>query len=120
MRLSTVTAFGLCLLSGLSEASCTFNGRACKWYGTPLGCGVTSSQIGNTVDGETLISWTKELSLNTLCNGTPDRHPTDWPGVDCCSDYGAGCLTGYKRLWCLPVSHAMFMWQVTTLTHLGT
>lgn len=76
-------------------SKCTWQGNQCEWFGTALSCDSTDAQLGDTKDGWTLEDWTKELSIAKICD----------PGYgtlygDCCDDYGAGCWTGYKRLWC--------------------
>ncbi|KAI8596251.1 hypothetical protein EDD21DRAFT_388832 [Dissophora ornata] len=78
----------------IARASRYFNpgsNMICEWVGNSPGCGTTPSQLGATevVDGETwmLVDWTK---------GKDAYHFSG----DCRSEYGEGCWSGYKRLWC--------------------
>ncbi|KAH9212798.1 hypothetical protein DL95DRAFT_463628 [Leptodontidium sp. 2 PMI_412] len=67
-------------------------GRHCEWYGEPWDCGSTSKSIGDWDDeGQQLVAWTKYVARSRLWGTISD---------DCYYDYGEGCPTGYKRLWC--------------------
>ncbi|KAI9155700.1 hypothetical protein HJFPF1_08289 [Paramyrothecium foliicola] len=96
MRFIAVVAVAASLVPE-AIAYCVRDGRNCEWFGSSPFCGSTSSPIGGTdSDGRTLVTWTKEKDIGSLCGSGPSENP----GPDCCGDYGKGCLSGYKRLWC--------------------
>jgi hypothetical protein len=100
MRFTDIAAIAVCLLPGLSAADCIRDSQMCEWYGSWPNCGDTSANIGDVDEptGTKLVTWTKDEDRNPLCR-LASEDPLN-PGSFCCSDYGAGCITGYKRLWC--------------------
>ncbi|KAE8154877.1 hypothetical protein BDV25DRAFT_135519 [Aspergillus avenaceus] len=70
--------------------------RDCEWFGTAPSCGWTNNEIGDTVDGWTLADWTKDKSSTAFCY----KEQNQGSYGNCCGEYGSGCLSGYKRLWC--------------------
>ncbi|KAE8154879.1 hypothetical protein BDV25DRAFT_135521 [Aspergillus avenaceus] len=69
--------------------------KNCEWFGTAPACGYTNNEIGDKVDGWTLVDWTKDKTSNAYCYN--EKHVLYGT---CCGEYGSGCLSGYKRLWC--------------------
>lgn len=74
--------------------------RECKWYGTAPFCGESAHSVNdkNQGTGEQLIVTTEEMNRVQAC------YKVGWPSElqdnPCLDDYGSGCITGYKRLWC--------------------
>ncbi|KAJ5089725.1 hypothetical protein N7532_008409 [Penicillium argentinense] len=94
MKFYTTATTTLLFTTGLA---CDFLdiGRDCHWEGTAPDCGTINHDIGY-VDpaGRTLVGWTRGIALESFC----DREKAG--GGNCCGDYGHGCQSGYKRLWC--------------------
>jgi hypothetical protein len=66
----------------------------CSWYGTSPLCGsYPSSQLGNWDGKQQLYHWTRYDSVDDLWKR---NQITD----SCYKDYGAACVSGWKRLWC--------------------
>ncbi|KAH7111918.1 hypothetical protein B0J13DRAFT_569807 [Dactylonectria estremocensis] len=90
MRLINIVAFAVAFSPG-ALAKCKGPwGQVCEWHGSAPFCGSSSASFGDVdSDGLTLVaSSEKDDLLNDL------------GGYDCTRDYGYGCWTGYKRLWC--------------------
>lgn len=68
--------------------------RECEWYGTSPSCGTSSYSI-NERDEQGLI-----LKATTEWDSAYTLRESGDISCDCWEDYGAGCLSGYKRLWC--------------------
>lgn len=97
MRLYTAAATALFLTSSLVAGACDFLdiGTDCHWEGTAPSCGTVDHAIGYyDPAGRTLVDWTRESSLEAFC-----AQEKNGKG-NCCADYGHGCMSGYKRLWC--------------------
>lgn len=108
LQTSTMHLFALVVAASLAPGAlpfCARNGRVCEW----TSCGQANGKIGETRDRwrvhqkpvlvrDTLVTWTKELSITELCSSTSERNPN--PGRDCCSDYGTGCIVGSSSLFC--------------------
>lgn len=70
-------------------------GQDCTWEGTAPNCGTIDHDIGYLdPSGRTLVDWTRGSSLEAFCAAEKRN------GGNCCGDYGHGCVSGYKRLWC--------------------
>lgn len=97
LHLLAITGF---LASGVVSYSCNdANWFDCDWYGSSPFCGSTDAKIGDTdSDGLTLVNWTKDTNLSGYCYSQGPREMI--PEDNCCLHYGAGCWSGYKRLWC--------------------
>ncbi|KAI9300526.1 hypothetical protein BJ944DRAFT_253035 [Cunninghamella echinulata] len=70
----------------------------CEWWGTAPSCGTSSSSIGDMdSEGRKFVASTKCQSAREVCwkmsHGGSEYGP-------CMEDYGRGCWSGYKRLWC--------------------
>lgn len=69
---------------------------SCEWFGSATDCGKTSRELGDfDDDGLELVEWTKEQSAS-------DLRFLNRISTSCYNDYGNGCWSGYKRLWCDP------------------
>ncbi|POR36399.1 Uncharacterized protein TPAR_03405 [Tolypocladium paradoxum] len=96
MRFITGLAIVASMASGVLS-TCERHGQKCDWEGTSPICGSTTHLIGDKdASGRTLVTWTKYENIGSLCGGGENVNP----GPNCCREYGAGCVTGYKRLWC--------------------
>ncbi|KAE8162395.1 hypothetical protein BDV40DRAFT_300422 [Aspergillus tamarii] len=77
---------------------CHYNGRKCFWDGSSPSCGSTSYKIGQTGEkGDQLVATTEFENHSAMCRRM-ERYSSS-----CCEEYGNGCWSGYKRLWCLPM-----------------
>ena len=92
------------LLSHAEAFNCYVRGTSfteCYWQGDAPGCGSTDQTpypYGKVQsDGKILAISTKDTTIGSLCNDSPGEVVMSG---DCCSNYGAGCWSGYKRLWC--------------------
>lgn len=95
MHLSKLLIFTAAFTSG-ALSKCTYEGSECEWFGSAPFCGSTDANIGDKDnEGRTLEDWTKEVNIHNLCD-------PGWGTLygNCCDDYGSGCWSGYKRLWC--------------------
>ncbi|RAH42549.1 uncharacterized protein BO95DRAFT_445948 [Aspergillus brunneoviolaceus CBS 621.78] len=76
-------AYSKCQMAGFNE---------CKWWGSSPFCGSSRSAPGDTdSDGWLFVASTRTKNWDVLCREISES---------CCRDYGDGCLSGYKRLWC--------------------
>lgn len=96
-------------------ASCKIADRHCKWYGESPICGETEYGLTDW-DGDEqcmldplqkdsfvlvkissnhtiVVEWTRYEDAREL-------QGKNWISMSCLEDYGLGCATGYKRLWC--------------------
>ncbi|KAF7715542.1 Uncharacterized protein PECH_004750 [Penicillium ucsense] len=93
MKFQTLAAVAVSLAPAL--ACELYNlGRDCTWEGSWPMCGTTKDPIGITVDGRTLVEWTRDIDWRDICKDARNRDN------DCCKHYGHFCVSGYKRLWC--------------------
>ncbi|KAH8895437.1 hypothetical protein GQ53DRAFT_50745 [Thozetella sp. PMI_491] len=67
-------------------------GWGCEWYS----CKTTDAWIGDKDGDLTLAAWTK-------WNSAENAYKAGEISKQCYDDYGWGCITGYKRLWCKTV-----------------
>jgi hypothetical protein len=87
-KLFTITA---ALVSGVAS-SCD-NGT-CEWFGSAPFCGSSGANYGDKdSDGRTYIASTKDATRSQI-------RDSGEISSSCFEDYGGGCITGYKRLWC--------------------
>lgn len=105
MHFVSLLAIAAAIVPG-AVADCRRNGKHCQWFGSSPACGSSSSKFGDIDrEGRKYIASTKEFNYGQICNESPDQRPDgefdgEYPGQACCDDYGAGCVSGYKRLWC--------------------
>ena len=93
MQLQIFSIFALSMSGAL--AGCTYNGRKCFWDGSSPGCGSTSFKIGEWGHaGDELVATTEFENASEMCLRISPFSSS------CCEEYGNGCWTGYKRLWC--------------------
>lgn len=74
------------------------DGRDCAWFGTAPICGSTSHSVGDVDEEWKLIDTTEEKTRAAACYKM--GFPSEIEPNPCLDDYGEGCITGYKRLWC--------------------
>ncbi|KAL3421541.1 hypothetical protein PVAG01_07987 [Phlyctema vagabunda] len=93
MHFSTTALIAATALTPAVLAACKEGARSCAWYGESPGCGSTSYGLGGWDGAQQLKEWTKFESVTGL-------YQKGWISSSCYHDYGASCVTGYKRLWC--------------------
>ncbi|KAK4226015.1 hypothetical protein QBC38DRAFT_500757 [Podospora fimiseda] len=93
--------FLISLLAALEPviASCTYNGRACQWAGTAPFCGqhkdrADSVCIDSPDPSYICFTGTQDESAKEL------RQRLGSKFENCYQDYGKGCFSGYKELYC--------------------
>lgn len=104
LALTTIILFSPALVqSQIAAGICSGPNRSiCKWYGHAWFCGDTEHNLGDVVKPADdyarykLVAWTKDESIRQIRESI---NPPNWPGF-CAGEYGKGCWTGYKRLWC--------------------
>ena len=98
--LATIT---MAILARGALADCTFRRSKCQWVGTAPFCGHHADHGGHLGIDPPHQGWltatdTEDESISELY----DRKGSDFK--DCYNDYGKGCFTGYKALYCEPSS----------------
>lgn len=88
----------LCAIPGALAEFESKSGRSCTWFGTSPLCGETEHAIDDVVDGWLLLDTTENYSRAAACYS--QGYPSEREPNPCLDDYGEGCVTGYKRLWC--------------------
>ncbi|RAK81423.1 uncharacterized protein BO72DRAFT_524376 [Aspergillus fijiensis CBS 313.89] len=93
MQLLTFPTIAVMLLATGAYSKCQMAGfNECKWWGSSPFCGSSKSAPGDTdSDGWLFVASTRTKNWDVLCREISES---------CCRDYGDGCLSGYKRLWC--------------------
>lgn len=89
----------------VAVADCTYSNRECRWFGSSPGCGSSSSNYGEVdSEGRQYVLSTRDDNIGHICQDNDVERPDDveYIGASCCDDYGVGCFSGYKRLWCFP------------------
>ena len=96
--------FQLALMSLFASSAlsiCNYDGRSCFWDGSAPSCGSTSYKLRQTGEkGDELVATTEFESAGAMCERIKGH------STSCCEEYGGGCWSGYKRLWCLPLGLA--------------
>lgn len=94
MQLQLFSIFALSMAGALAD-HCFYDGRKCFWDGSSPGCGSTSFKIGEWGNnGDQLVASTEFQDRGEMCRRI-ERYSSS-----CCEEYGNGCWSGYKRLWC--------------------
>lgn len=94
MKASQILPLAMVLVPGVI-ANFQWHERDCEWFGSSPGCGGTGSSIGDFDDeGRELIMTTQHQDAADACERLVGYYS------ECREDYGNGCWTGYKRLWC--------------------
>lgn len=115
MRCSLILAVVSSLLFPGISAECIQNNgpngdkMKCSWYGTSPACGSYPNQNLGDWDGkQQLYHWTRYNSVDDIWKKS---QITD----SCYKDYGAACITGWKRLWCCKFPPLPFLNALTSL-----
>ena len=105
MRLELIT---LAALLG-NALGCTFFNvaGACTWHGDGPSCGGVDDDIRNTTafalhGHHSKMGYLMWWSLgDNICKRLCGLEQAAFPYMgSCCPQFGHGCVTGYKRLWC--------------------
>lgn len=106
MRLHLVTITGVLLGS---TWGCSFFNVAgnCVWLGESPSCGRIEDDIRNITafnlhDQDPTLGYLMSWSVgDNLGQQICQLERAVYPYIgNCCGDFGKGCVTGYKRLWC--------------------
>ncbi|KAI9240544.1 MAG: hypothetical protein BYD32DRAFT_408101 [Podila humilis] len=70
----------------------------CAWFGSSPFCGSSDKKLSDSDEDGQLVAWTNGVTIDGLCKTGYGYQPVMSGG--CCDNYGLGCGSGYKRLFC--------------------
>ncbi|RMJ17167.1 hypothetical protein BHE90_001913 [Fusarium euwallaceae] len=96
---SILATLTMAILARGALAGCTFHNRKCEWVGTAPFCGHHADHGGHLGIDPPHQGWltatdTEDENIDELY----ERKGSEFK--ECYNDYGKGCWTGYKALYC--------------------
>jgi hypothetical protein len=99
MKASQILPLTLWVIPGALANFPAAGGRDCEWFGGSIICGSSGASVGDRdAEGRQLVVTTEDQTRLAACYAV--GYPSGLRDNPCLDQYGAGCLTGYKRLWC--------------------